>query len=226
MAFITQLQKKEKLQKLKPLLAQYGVRATLSIHDNTRLNLNIWESSMDFMGQYNIYKENNPEKFSSFSDPSKALDNVELHTRAGRLMEFQQFTGKTKEFLLKANKILQEGNFDKSDSQIDYSHVGFYSCINIGDWGKPFKYNPDYKKVAQQIKTNTQIKDFEIVDYSDKAVAVFGNTKEIKDKLKSLGGRFNPFLKRNSEKVAGWIFKKELKNDLLELIKLYNHYAI
>ena len=96
--------------------------------------------------------------------------------------------------------------------------MGFYSAINIGNWEKPFKYNPDYKKGKKQIKTNTQIKDFEIVDYSDKAIAVFSNTKEIKDKLKSLGGRFNPHLKRKGEKVAGWIFKKEAKEQLISLI--------
>jgi hypothetical protein len=47
-----------------------------------------------------------------------------------------------------------------------------------------------------------------LVDYSEKAVAVFGNTKPIKDKLKELGGRFNPFLNNNGEKMAGWIFPK------------------
>jgi len=33
--------------------------------------------------------------------------------------------------------------------------------------------------------------DFVIVDYSDKAIAVFGDTKPIKTELSALGGRFN-----------------------------------
>jgi len=44
-----------------------------------------------------------------------------------------------------------------------------------------------------------------IVDYSEKAFALVGDTKPIKDKLKELGGRFNPSLKCG----AGWIFSKK-----------------
>jgi ribonuclease BN (tRNA processing enzyme) len=52
--------------------------------------------------------------------------------------------------------------------------------------------------------------DFIIVDYSEKAIAVFGDTRPIKDQLKALGGRFNPRLTHEGEKQAGWIFSKEL----------------
>lgn len=47
-----------------------------------------------------------------------------------------------------------------------------------------------------------------MVEYSAKAVAVFGNTKSIKDELKAMGGRFNARLTFNGEKLAGWIFSK------------------
>ena len=57
-----------------------------------------------------------------------------------------------------------------------------------------------------------------IVDYSEKAVAVFGDTKEIKEQLKSLGGRFNKFLTHNGEKKPGWIFKKEQLEELEKLV--------
>jgi len=43
-----------------------------------------------------------------------------------------------------------------------------------------------------------------IVEYGDKAIAVIGDTRPIKDKLKSLGGRFNFRLTCG----AGWIFPK------------------
>jgi hypothetical protein len=43
-----------------------------------------------------------------------------------------------------------------------------------------------------------------IKDYSDKAIAVYGETRPHKDALKELGGRFNPHLKDG----AGWIFSK------------------
>lgn len=58
----------------------------------------------------------------------------------------------------------------------------------------------------------------EIVDYSEKAIAVFGDTKPLKDKLKALGGRFNPFLINSGEKMAGWIFPKTKSLELSQLL--------
>lgn len=61
---------------------------------------------------------------------------------------------------------------------------------------------------------------FEIVDYSEKALAIFGDTRPIKDQLKALGGRFNPRLSYNGNKRAGWIFataKREELNSVLNL---------
>jgi hypothetical protein len=44
----------------------------------------------------------------------------------------------------------------------------------------------------------------QITNYSDKAVKVSGDTKQYKDRLKELGGRFNPFLTGG----PGWIFSR------------------
>lgn len=62
----------------------------------------------------------------------------------------------------------------------------------------------------------------EVVDYSEKAIAVFGDTKEVKDQLKSLGGRFNPHLKRNDVKEAGWIFSKRMTEKVAEFVSSVN----
>jgi hypothetical protein len=54
-----------------------------------------------------------------------------------------------------------------------------------------------------------------LVEYSEKAVAVFGDTKSIKDDLKAMGGRFNSQLTFNGKKLAGWIFPKSQKQRLV-----------
>jgi len=54
----------------------------------------------------------------------------------------------------------------------------------------------------------------QIVDYSEKAFAVIGDTKPIKDKLKSLGGSFNPRLSCG----AGWIFSKKRLEDVTKAL--------
>lgn len=56
--------------------------------------------------------------------------------------------------------------------------------------------------------------NYEIIDYSEKAIAVCGDTKAIKDDLKSLGGRFNPRLTCG----AGWVFPKSKREQLTALV--------
>lgn len=69
-------------------------------------------------------------------------------------------------------------------------------------------------------KTTSNSLSFEIVDYSEKAIALFGDTKEIKDLLKAMGGKFNPRLTRNNEKQAGWIFSKTKREELNTILNL------
>lgn len=68
--------------------------------------------------------------------------------------------------------------------------------------------------------TEAIIGNYTIVDYSEKAVAIFGDTKAIKDQLASLGGRFNMYLTLNGKKCAGWIFPKNKEDELRRLVNL------
>ena len=60
---------------------------------------------------------------------------------------------------------------------------------------------------------------FSIEDYSENAIAVFGDTKEISARLASLGGKFNPVLKGIGEqRRPGWIFSKKRREEVDKLI--------
>ena len=63
-------------------------------------------------------------------------------------------------------------------------------------------------------------KRFEIIDYTEKSIAVFGDTKSIKEILKSLGGRFNTRLSYEGEKTAGWIFPIHMRSQIEELLEM------
>lgn len=60
------------------------------------------------------------------------------------------------------------------------------------------------------------VEGVEIVEYSEKAIAVIGDTKLIKDLLKSLGGSFNPRLSCG----AGWIFSKKKEGEIREALAI------
>ena len=80
-------------------------------------------------------------------------------------------------------------------------------------------------KVAPQAAeaTETAVQptgNYTIVNYSEKSVAIFGDTKAIKKQLAALGGRFNMYLALNGKKCAGWIFQKSKEDDLRRLVNL------
>ena len=104
--------------------------------------------------------------------------------------------------------------YDDSDGMQDYFDTNFFLKIEIDDDYKllePKTKKQTTKKTEEpeKVETSTSVEGLEIVDYSEKAIAVFGETKEIKEQLKELGGKFNPALKYNDEKRAGWIFSKK-----------------
>lgn len=66
----------------------------------------------------------------------------------------------------------------------------------------------------KEATTTKVMANFEIIDYSEKAIAVVGDTREIKESLKVLGGRFNPRLTCG----AGWVFSKS-KREAVESLQ-------
>lgn len=64
---------------------------------------------------------------------------------------------------------------------------------------------PETKQLVKQQTAPAAKGTVILVNYSDKAIALFGDTKAIKEQIKAIGGRFNPFLNNGGQKEAGWI---------------------
>lgn len=106
-------------------------------------------------------------------------------------------------------------NHDDSDGMIDYFDRHIYDDYRIGKWDKPFEIIPaksqNEKKPAKNNNAETAV--CRLVDYSAKAVAVVGDTKQFAECFKKIGGKFNPRLSCG----AGWIFSKKQLPKLEEL---------
>lgn len=78
-------------------------------------------------------------------------------------------------------------------------------------------YTKPEPKQNKTTKTETiEAKGIQIIDYSEKAIAIIGDTRAIKDTLKTLGGRFNAHLTCG----AGWIFSKAKEATLREALNI------
>lgn len=114
--------------------------------------------------------------------------------------------------------------YNDSDGMQDYFDTNFYIHIEVSDEYKVIE--PKAKKSSIKTEKAEEAKEMEavtvegleMVDYSEKAIAVFGDTKAIKEQLKELGGRFNPSLNYNGEKRAGWIFSKKKADEVRNLV--------
>jgi hypothetical protein len=64
----------------------------------------------------------------------------------------------------------------------------------------------------------------EIIDYSERAIALFGDTKNYKDAISSIGGKANPSLQyKDGERKFGWIFPKSKRDVAQQLVNDINN---
>ena len=63
------------------------------------------------------------------------------------------------------------------------------------------------------------MKTLKAIQYTERCIAVIGDTKPLKDQLKQAGGKFNPYLKVNGATVAGWVFSVNRKDQIAGIIE-------
>lgn len=69
--------------------------------------------------------------------------------------------------------------------------------------------------VASIVPTNIRV-----VDYTERSIAIVGDTKPIKDVLKKLGCRFNKFLRIEGTTMAGWIASIEKREKIINTLNI------
>ena len=163
------------------------------------------------------------KKYNIPDDISQTLDDIDYFCRLLRKNAVQDSKNAFAKlpilvqclFLTNARKILANKDDYTDDSYLTAFRV-FKLFRSTEDKEKiifePYKgeVESDYKKAFDWNKNYSETKTpgIEIVDYSEKSVAVFGDTKSIKEELKAIGGKFNIGLKRGEVKQPGWIFAK------------------
>ena len=115
-----------------------------------------------------------------------------------------------------------------NDDLWDYKDTAFTSIFGGVDYIFYYRETaPENREISlytkpepKQNKTNktekTEAKGLQIIDYSEKAIAIVGDTRAIKDTLKTLGGRFNAHLTCG----AGWIFSKAKEATLRDALNI------
>lgn len=99
-------------------------------------------------------------------------------------------------------------NYDNGE----FVHLA-YDARTLDELISRIAWRLDFMPKIEKKETETVKADgVQIVDYSEKAFVITGDTREIKATLKALGGRFNPRLSCG----AGWVFSKKKETEIRE----------
>ena len=125
MAYVSQDLKAKIAPKIKAICKKHGVKASLAVRNHSTLMLNVKSGKVDFISDYGDSPETrkDAEKFGIQVNPYWYKDH---------------FDGKAKAFLSEVIPAMNDGNWDKSDAQVDYFNCGWYIGVNIGKWNKPY----------------------------------------------------------------------------------------
>lgn len=96
----------------------------------------------------------------------------------------------------------REAHKDEKDPEfMIQDHSDMPDGLACGEWLSREEFNDIKEAEAEE---NAPLSGCEIIDYSEKAIAVVGDTRKFAESFKAIGGRFNARLSCG----AGWIFSK------------------
>ena len=134
MAYMNQERKAKITQALKPILAKYKVKGSLSVRNHMTIVLTLKSGAIDFIGNSNKVCGNDFYQVArGFKPTTSGYDQVNPYWLQ------DHYDGKAKAFLTEAFKALKSADwYDESNAMIDYFNIAYYVDINIGKWDKPY----------------------------------------------------------------------------------------
>jgi hypothetical protein len=133
MAYMNSEMKAKIAAKIKPILAKYGVKGSLSVRNHSTIVLTLKSGKIDFIENLNRVCGSSHYQTSNGFRPVTGG-----HVDVNPYWYHDHFDGKARKFLDEALRVLNTGNHDNSDSQTDYFDVGWYVDVNVGKWNKPY----------------------------------------------------------------------------------------
>ena len=134
MAYMNQERKAKIAQALKPILAKYKVKGSLSVRNHMSIVLTLKSGAIDFIGNSNRVCGNDFYQVArGFKPNDTGYDQVNTYWIK------DHYDGDAKAFLTEALKALKSADwYDESDAMTDYFNTAYYVDINIGKWNAPY----------------------------------------------------------------------------------------
>jgi hypothetical protein len=134
-AYMNQERKQKVAAAVKPILAKYGMKGSLSVRNHSTIVLKLTSGPIDFIGDMNDERNSLLGSNSVNKDALRQRYNLDVNT----YWYTEHYTGAALTFLHEIIPAMKSADwFDKSDAQIDYFHTAYYIDVNVGSWDKPY----------------------------------------------------------------------------------------
>jgi len=134
-AYMNQSKKAVIASKVKPILAKYGMKGSLSVRNHSTICLTLTSGSIDFIGDLNEQRQ--VGYVTTQIDKDKMRERYEIDINPYWFHE--HYTGESLAFLSEIIPAMKGADYyDNSDAQIDYFDTAYYFDVNVGKWNKPY----------------------------------------------------------------------------------------
>jgi len=131
MAYMNQDKKKEIAAELKKFMPK-NWKYSLRVRDHSAIVMTIRSAPVD------LVKEHEAKRAAKLRNHPDFMPRTDRYVSVNPYNADESFT-ESQELINKIMAALNLNNFDKSDIQSDYFHVGHYVAVNIGTYDKPFE---------------------------------------------------------------------------------------
>lgn len=135
MAYMNQDRKATIAALVKPILARYGMKGTLSVRNHSTICLTLTSGKIDFIAD--LKQERQFGYVTTQIDKSKMRERYELDVNPYWYQE--HYTGTALAFLSEIIPAMKGADwYDRSDIQTDYFDTAYYYDVNVGSWNTPY----------------------------------------------------------------------------------------
>ena len=139
MAYMNQERKAKIAQALKPVLAKYGVKGSLSVRNHSTICLTVKSGKIDFIENF---INTDHVSWTGHKMDQNTINSIRKNQNldVNPYWFHEHFSGVAKDFLTEAFQALKAADwYDESDIQTDYFNTAYYVDLNIGKWNKGYQ---------------------------------------------------------------------------------------
>ena len=135
MAYMNQDRKATIASNVKPILAKYGMKGTLSVRNHSTIVLTLTSGRIDFIADLQPQRQFGYVNYELNKDEMRKRYELDINP----YWYHEHYAGESLTFLSELIPAIKSaGWYDRSDIQTDYFDTAYYFDINVGTWNKPY----------------------------------------------------------------------------------------